>query len=138
MRKDYRRRIALQSLLHHFPRVYRGAIVGSAEHLDIVDPPIPVVEKQYRKHLVFEACQLGTQVFLDDVGSRERCAPLDFQVDDPACRRKDLIGSGRQVVPFGMASADQGEGTMDARRGEMARQFDARKRGPVKTGDAIA
>ena len=45
MEKDYSGGIHLHGLLHHDPRVNRGAIDGALEQLTHNDDPVTVIEK---------------------------------------------------------------------------------------------
>ena len=52
------------------------------------------IQKQRRENFVFETCQLGDQVLLDQFRRSEGRTALDLQIDDLASSRQDLIGNG--------------------------------------------
>ena len=46
------RGVVMQRRLDHLTDMYLGTVDGAAEHLFDLDQAMPVVEKQYREHLV--------------------------------------------------------------------------------------
>ena len=54
VRHDDRRRIARQEFLDHLARIHRRIIDGAAEQFDVLDQPMPVVEKQHSEHFVLD------------------------------------------------------------------------------------
>ena len=73
-----------QCFLDHFARVNRGTIDGAKKDLDVVDQPMLGIEKHCRENLVFETCQLGDQIFLDQLLRSESSTSLNLLIDDLA------------------------------------------------------
>ncbi|MNQ30090.1 hypothetical protein D3C85_434230 [compost metagenome] len=108
VREDHRSRIQPQCFLDYFARVDRSAIDGAAKHLHVFDQVMLGIQKQRRENLVFEACQLGDQVLLDQFRRSEGSTALGLQIDDLASSRQDLVGSGRQIATLLVANQQGG------------------------------
>ncbi|MNY30221.1 hypothetical protein D3C86_1643150 [compost metagenome] len=104
VREDHCSCIQAQCFLDHLARVNRCTVDGAAEHLHVLDQVMLGIQKQRRENLVFETCQLGDQVFLDQFRRSEGSTALGLQIDDLASSRQDLIGSGRQVATLLVAN----------------------------------
>ena len=62
MRQDHRSGVVLEGFLHHFTRVNAGAIDRAAKEFQAFDQSMPIVQEQYREHLVLARAEFHREV----------------------------------------------------------------------------
>ena len=72
MRDDDRGTVPLQRLLDDFARIHARPVDCAAEHLLELDQPVPVVEIETAKYLVFQVPEAGDQILARCAGTCER------------------------------------------------------------------
>src|SRR5438067_2367687 len=88
MRKYQSGGVTLQSLLHDFARVYRGAVEGAAEEFDELDHPMPVVKKQAAERFEFARSESQGQK-IPGCLRRRQGATAPYAARDLLARRSD-------------------------------------------------
>src|SRR5438874_7402859 len=94
VRKHHRGGISPQGLLHHFARVYGGAVEGGPEELNEFDHPMSVVEKDAAEGFEFTRSESQGQKITGGLGRREGAATAYAARELLACRSDDFLCRG--------------------------------------------
>src|SRR5207302_6612231 len=86
--------VALQRLLHHFARVYGGAVDGAPEELNEFDHPMSAVEKHAAEGFEFTRSESQGQKITGGLGRREGAATAYAARELLACRSDDFLCRG--------------------------------------------